>query len=205
MSLKDAPAATPKIPVQQTKQTAPTTAGRPVTYPRPTGAQVLAVLRITMGLTFLWAFLDKTFGLGYSTTSSHAWINGGSPTQGFLAHVQVGPLQAMLRDWAGQGWADWLFMIGLAGIGLALILGIGMRIAATTGVLLMAFMWFAEFPIARFDSTGAATSSTNPFIDYHLVYAIVLVALAVFAAGETWGFGRMWAKLDFVARNPWLR
>jgi len=205
MSIKDAPTGVARVPVQQNKDVAPAAEARSVTVRRPTGAQVLAVLRITMGLTFLWAFLDKTFGLGYSTSSSHAWINGGSPTKGFLGHVEVGPFQGMLRDWAGQGWADWLFMIGLAAIGLALILGIGVRIAATTGVLLLAFMWFAEFPIARFDSTGAATSSTNPFIDYHLVYAVVLVALAVFAAGETWGFGRMWAKLDFVARNPWLR
>ena len=205
MSIKDAPTGTPRIPVQENKGVAPAPAGHGVAYRSPAGGHVLAVLRITMGLTFLWAFLDKTFGLGYSTKSSQAWINGGSPTKGFLAHVQVGPLQGLLRDWAGQGWADWLFMIGLAGIGIALILGIGMRIATSTGVLLLAFMWFAEFPIARFTSAGAATSSTNPFIDYHFVYAVVLVVLAVFAAGETWGFGRTWAKLDFVARNPWLR
>src|SRR5205807_4641511 len=56
------------------------------------------------------------FGLGYSTTSRHAWVNGGSPTKGFLAHVEAGPIQGLLRDWAGQGWADWLFMIGLAAL-----------------------------------------------------------------------------------------
>jgi thiosulfate dehydrogenase (quinone) large subunit len=32
-----------------------------------------------------------------------------------------------------------------------------------------------------------------------------LIVLAVFAAGDSWGFGRIWAKLDLVARNPWLR
>jgi thiosulfate dehydrogenase [quinone] large subunit len=66
----------------------------------------MAVLRIIMGLTFLWAFFDKTLGLGYSTTSVQAWINGGSPTKGFLAHVYVGPMQDVLRSWAGAGWAD---------------------------------------------------------------------------------------------------
>ncbi len=35
-------------------------------------------------------------------------------------------------------------MIGLLGIGAALILGIGMRIAASTGTLLLGFMWAAE-------------------------------------------------------------
>ena len=46
--------------------------------------KALAVLRIAMGFLFLWAFLDKTFGLHYATPSAKAWIHGGSPTKGFL-------------------------------------------------------------------------------------------------------------------------
>jgi thiosulfate dehydrogenase [quinone] large subunit len=193
-----------EIPVQQKKETGPV-AAQPVTYRIPTGAGAMAVLRIVMGLTFLWAFLDKTFGWGYATPSKGAWINGGSPTKGFLSHVEVGPFQGMLRSWAGAGWADWLFMLALLGIGLALVLGIGMRVAAGAGVLLMAFMWIAEWPLARFSSAGEATSSTNPIIDYHFIYAVVLIVLAVYAAGNVWGFGKQWAKLDFVRRYPWLR
>jgi thiosulfate dehydrogenase [quinone] large subunit len=203
MSIKDsAPKAAPEIPLQQNKEAS---SRQLISRRNPTGMQVLAVLRIVLGLTFLWAFLDKTFGLGYSTTGKQAWVNGGSPTKGFLAHVEVGPLQGMLRDWAGTGWADWLFMLGLLGIGLALVLGIGMRIAATTGVVLLASMWIAEWPLARFTSAGAGTFSTNPIIDYHLVYAVVLIVLAAFAAGNTWGFGPMWTKLDLIRRHPWLR
>jgi thiosulfate dehydrogenase (quinone) large subunit len=171
----------------------------------PATAKALAVLRIVMGLTFLWAFLDKTFGLGYSTTSAQAWINGGSPTKGFLAHVEVGPLQSVLRAWAGSGWADWLFMVGLLGIGVALLFGVGMRLAATTGTLLLAFMWIAEWPLAQHTSTGAATASSNPIIDYHLVYIAVVIVLALVAAGNTWGLGHWWAKQNFVSRNAWLR
>ncbi|HEX5116641.1 MAG TPA: hypothetical protein VFW65_15705 [Pseudonocardiaceae bacterium] len=180
----------------------PVDTGTPATAAR---FQVLAVLRIALGLTFLWAFLDKTFGFGYATPAAQAWIHGGSPTTGFLAHVQVGPLQSALRVWAGTGWADWLFMLALLGLGVALVAGIGLRVAAGAGPILLALMWFAEFPIARFDSTGAATSSTNPFIDDHFIYAIVLITLALFAAGNTWGLGRRWANLDLVRRNPWLR
>jgi thiosulfate dehydrogenase [quinone] large subunit len=171
----------------------------------PLGAKVLAALRIVMGLTFLWAFADKTFGLGYSTGTAQAWVNGGSPTKGFLGHVEVGPFQSMLRSWAGADWANWLFMIALLGIGLALLSGIGLRLAAIGGGTLLAFMWIAEWPPARQTSSGAASSSTNPLIDYHLVYLVVLVALAVYAAGNTWGFGQQWAKLDVVRRYRWLR
>jgi thiosulfate dehydrogenase [quinone] large subunit len=80
-----------------------------------------------------------------------------------------------------------------------------MRVAAGAGSVLLAFMWIAEWPPAQHNSTGAATSSTNPLIDYHLVYIVVLIALAVYAAGDTWGLGRRWAGLDLVQRHPFLR
>ena len=70
-----------------------------------TAAKALAVLRVSMGFVFLWAFLDKTFGLNYATPSAKAWINGGSPTKGFLASVQVGPLQSLFHAIAGTWWA----------------------------------------------------------------------------------------------------
>ena len=43
------------------------------------------VVRILLGFTFLWAFFDKNFAWGYSTTK--AWMFGtgdGNPTGGFL-------------------------------------------------------------------------------------------------------------------------
>ncbi|MDT4972397.1 MAG: thiosulfate dehydrogenase (quinone) large subunit, partial [Pseudonocardiales bacterium] len=80
-----------------------------------TAAKTLAVLRVATGFVFLWAFLDKTFGLNYATPSAKAWINGGSPTTGFLAHVEVGPFQSFFHSIAGSGWANWSFMLGLLG------------------------------------------------------------------------------------------
>src|ERR1044072_1320309 len=48
-------------------------------------AYSFASLRLLTGFAFLWAFLDKTFGLGYATPSGKGWIDGGSPTKGFLS------------------------------------------------------------------------------------------------------------------------
>jgi thiosulfate dehydrogenase [quinone] large subunit len=107
---------------------------------------VFATLRIVMGFTFLWAFLDKLFGLGYATPSERSWINGGSPTKGFLANSADGPFAGFYKDIAGAGWADWLFMIGLAGIGIALLLGVGMRVAAVSGAVLYLMMWSVALP-----------------------------------------------------------
>jgi len=164
----------------------------------------LAVFRMVLGFEFLWAFADKTFGLGYATPAARAWINGGSPTKGFLSNVAAGPFQDTFHAWAGAAWADWLFMAGLLGIGLALILGIGLRAAAVSGTLMMVLMWAAEWPLAKLTSAGEPSMSTNPIVDYHLIYALALIALAVTYAGHTWGLGRWWARLPFVQRHRWL-
>jgi thiosulfate dehydrogenase [quinone] large subunit len=69
-----------------------------------------------------------------------------------------------------------------------------MRIAAASGSLLLVLMWAAELPLAN-----------NPFMDDHLVYAMVLVALALAGAGRTLGLGAAWERLSFVQRNGWLK
>ncbi|MEU9331539.1 hypothetical protein AB0D49_00050 [Streptomyces sp. NPDC048290] len=181
---------------------------RPATAPdRPRSAEgyVLAALRLSTGFVFLWAFLDKTFGLGYATGSGRGWLDGGSPTAGFLGGVAVGPMESAFHAWAGAAWADWLFLLGLLGIGVALVAGVALRLAALAGTVLMALMWVAEWPPARHLSDGTASMSANPFVDYHLVYAVVLIALAVFPSGATLGLGTLWARLPVVRDVPWLR
>ncbi|KPI19051.1 DoxX family protein [Actinobacteria bacterium OK074] len=168
-------------------------------------AYAFASLRLLTGFVFLWAFLDKTFGFGYATPSGKGWIDGGSPTKGFLSGVAAGPMESTFHSWAGDTWANWLFMLGLLGIGLALVGGIALRFAALAGTAMMALMWIAEWPPAKHLSDGSLSMSANPFADYHLVYAVVLIALAAASAGDTLGLGRLWAKLPFVSRNHWLR
>ncbi len=157
------------------------------------GPYMWGVTRIALGFIFLWAFLDKLFGFGFSTPSERAWVNGGSPTTGYLSGVE-GPFAGVFNALAGQAWADWLFMIGLAGLGIALVAGVAMRIAAASGALLLVFMWAASLPIA-----------TNPFLDDHLIYALVLIGLATVSAGYTLGIGRYWNKLSIVQRFPFLK
>ncbi|NEC75022.1 DoxX family membrane protein [Streptomyces rochei] len=168
-------------------------------------ACVFASARVLMGFVFLWAFLDKTFGFGYATASGKGWVDGGSPTEGFLGHVAVGPMESTFHSWAGAVWADWLFMLGLLGIGLALTAGVALRLAAFAGTVMMALMWVAEWPPAKHLSDGSASMSTNSFADYHVVYAVVLVALAAVSAGNVFGLGRLWARLPVVRDHAWLR
>ena len=102
-----------RSPAEQAARTEPA----PNAFITTQAARFLAVFRVALGFVFLWAFLDKTFGFGYATSSAKAWINGGSPTKGFLSRVAVGPFESIFHDWAGAVWADWLFMLGLLGWG----------------------------------------------------------------------------------------
>jgi thiosulfate dehydrogenase (quinone) large subunit len=170
----------------------------------PIAAKLLATLRLGIGFIFLWAFFDKAFGWGYATASERAWVNGGSPTKGFLSNVEVGPFASTFRSWAGDTWADWLFMAGLLGIGVALVAGVALRIAAVAGSLLLLLMWAAEWPLAKFTEAGEPSGSTNPLIESHVIYALVLLLAAAAYAGNTWGLGKRWASIPFVRRNRWL-
>jgi len=163
----------------------------------------LAVTRLATGFIFLWAFLDKTFGLHFSTGAavdgadpSVAWIDGGTPSQGFMTHAAIGPFKDTFASMASV-WTDWLFMLCLLGVGTAVMLGIGLRISAVAGSLLMALMWIAEWPLEQ--------GSTNPVVDYHVIYALVLIVCATVLAGDTWGLGRRWARSRAVRRLGWLR
>ncbi len=158
----------------------------------PRAGKWMAVTRIALGLTFLWAFFDKVFGLGYSTPSNRSWISGGSPTKGFLSNVEVGPLTDFFHGLAGKPIIDWLFMIGMLGIGLAFTLGIAMWVSAISGTAMLMMMWAAEWPLARLTATGQPSGSVNPIIDYHLIYALTMITLALLGAGRVWGLARQW-------------
>ncbi len=167
--------------------------------------KAIAVLRIAFGVTFLWAFLDKLLALGFHTGYDQAgnldrfgdaaWINGGSPTEGFLSFgvPANNPFHSMFASMAGQGWVDGLFMIGLLGIGVTLLTGVAMRIGTASGALLYAMMYVAVLPLEN-----------NPIVDYHFEGVIVMAVLFLAHAGRTWGLGHWWESQDIVAKNPVL-
>ena len=163
---------------------------------RPSVRGWLAITRFATGFIFLWAFFDKTFGLGFSTPPERAWIAGGSPAGGFLRNLEPAPFTDFFAGLASPV-TDWLFQLGMLGVGLAVMLGIGLRVSAVAGSLMMLLMWFAELPFAY-------PGSTNPIVDYHIIYALALVLVAVTLAGDTWGIGRWWRSLPIVQQQRWL-
>ncbi|WP_418606302.1 hypothetical protein [Georgenia sp. SUBG003] len=90
------------------------------------------------------------------TPAERAWINGGTPAQGFINGIES-PFAGFFQLFANP-FGDVLFMAGLLGIGVAMITGAGLKIAAVTGSLLMLFMYLAELP----SPSAAPTPSPTP-------------------------------------------
>ncbi len=124
-------------------------------------------LRLSMSFIFIWAFLDKTFGLGFATTVEKAWIKGGSPTYGFLTNGTNGPFAEFFQSLAGIAFVDWVFMIGLLFIGLTLLLNKYVKWGTVAGIIMMLLMYLASFP-----------PENNPIVDEHIIYIFVLAIIA---------------------------
>ena len=140
------------------------------------------VSRLVMGFIFLWAFLDKLFGLGYSTSSKMAWLNGGSPTSGFLKSL-TGTFHSLFTPLAGNSLVDWLFMLGLLVVGLTLILGIFTRFGSFTAISMLVLLAIAAYP-----------SKTNPLVDDHIVDILMFTGIIIYNPVK-------YLSLDFISRR----
>lgn len=156
---------------------------------------VWGLLRLAMGLIFLWAFVDKVFGLGFATKPGDAWLAGGSPTAGFLQFGVHGPFTAFYHSLAGMPVVDWLFMLGLLFVGMTLTFGIFIKLGSLTGVLMLALMYTAI----------GIPPANHPFIDEHIVYIIVMLGLMISNSGDFLGFGKSWSHMSLVQKFKILK
>lgn len=155
---------------------------------------IWVVLRITLGLIFLWSAIDKIFGLGFPTEPDSAWLTSGtSPTFGYLNFAAYGPMSALMQSIAGNVMVDVLFVGGQLLIGLSLVLGIGLRIAGFAGALQLLLIYISRLPPER-----------NPLVDQHIVYAVILIGIAVIRPGRVLGLGKRWMANSLVKRFPIL-
>lgn len=163
------------------------TVGRPSLTPpvassslAPLAGRVMAVTRTGFGGYVLWRFSDHLVGL--TAASEDGWVHGGSPTGGLV-------------DSTVQTWTDRLFMLGLLLAGLSLVLGIGLRLAAMSAVMLYLMSWSTFIPVGVHTSTDGALVTD----------AVVISLLAIVDAGRTWGVGQIWAGSSLGAALPVLR
>lgn len=154
-----------------------------------------SILRVGLGFVFLWAFIDKLFGLGFATCKdklsgvvdvgcSQSWAHGGSPTDGFLGNAVTGPFANFYHNLAGNVFVDWAFMLGLLFVGLGLFFGTWIKSAAVAGMAMMALMWSALLWPAN-----------TPGVDEHVIYFLALFGILTSSARPLWTIKQRWIKL----------
>ena len=146
----------------------------------------VALLRVVVGIVFLWAGLEKAIGVGLGTWSAGGFLEFGTcGTLGwpFVTEVAEGqcfnPTQGFWVALAGNEAAltliDWLVPLGQIGIGVSLILGLLTRFGAAMGTLMMLFFFVAAWDFQY----GIANQ--------HLTYALICATIAGLGAGKYYG------------------
>ena len=150
----------------------------------------VAVLRIAVGVIFLWAGLEKVLGAGPEGWSAAGFLQfgtGGSLGWPFVSgEVAEGtvfnPTQGIWVDLAGNDAAlsiiNFLVPWGQIGIGVGLILGLLTRFSAAMGTLMMLFFFLAAWDFAF------------GIVNQHLTYALVTAFLGYIGAGNYMGLDR---------------
>jgi thiosulfate dehydrogenase [quinone] large subunit len=147
---------------------------------------LLTFFRVTMAWTFLYAASHQLFDPSFSAAG---FLGQTKTFHGFFAWFAspaMLPVTNVLVEWGH-------FLIGAS-----LLCGLLVRISAPAGALLMVTYYFAhmDFPYIE--------NKLNFIVDYHMVYAAVLVVLMVKHAGRVWGLDGILAKLPIGRAHPRL-
>jgi len=142
---------------------------------------VLLLFRLLMGWTFLYAAIHH-FG-------------DGTFVEGFLSHTKtLHDVYVPLTAPAILPLLTFLVEYGHLLIGLSLISGLLVRVSVPFAIMMMVLYWSAhmDYPFIE--------NHNNYLVDYHIVYALVLLVLMVKNAGHVWGLDG-WLSKHVVAER----
>jgi thiosulfate dehydrogenase [quinone] large subunit len=148
---------------------------------------LVVFFRLAMAWTFLYAASHQVFDPHFSVA-------------GFLKGTKTfHDIYAPLTNPAWAPVVTFLVAYGHLLIGISLLCGLMVRVSAPFGIMLMLVYWTAhmDFPFIE--------DKNNFLLDYHIVYAGILLYLIVKRAGHVWGLDRRVEQLSFVAKHPSLR
>ena len=164
-----------------------------------------ALLRVVVGVIFVWAGVGKLFNDGapgnwtaqgflkFATNGSLGWpFVTGTPDPKAIYN----PTHDFWVSLAGNATAmtivNNLVVTGEVCIGVALVLGIVTRFAGVMGALMMAFFFLAGWAF------------TNGIVEEHATYGVVLLALAGMGAGNYYGLDRLLGGRFPVRFRKWF-
>lgn len=146
----------------------------------------LFLLRVGMGWLMLYAGVTKIIDPNWSAAG---YLTNAKTFPGLFAwFAQPGvlPIVNFVNEW------------GLTLLGISLILGIGVRLSSTLGIVLM-FLYY--FPVLAFPYIAPHSY----IVDDHLIYALVLMFFAAFKVGRVWGLENWCQSLPICRKYPRLR
>ena len=147
----------------------------------------LLAFRLLMGWTFLyagaWQVLSPTFSAADFLAHTKTFHDLYAP----LTSPAIAPVLTFFVKW------------GHLLIGLSLVSGLLVRVSAPFGIMLMLLYWTAHMDFPYIENVNSY------LVDYHIVYAGVLVYLIVKRAGHVFGLDGWVAKLASVQQAPALR
>jgi len=153
----------------------------------PLQKSLILYFRLTMAWTFLYAASHQVFVPSFSVI-------------GFLSHTKTfHDVFAVFTTPTIAPITTFMVEYGHLLIGLSLLTGLLVRVSASFGVFLMITYWFAHMDWPFIENTN------NFIVDYHLVYAGVLVYLIVMRAGHVFGLDGWVENLQFVRQHPGLK
>jgi thiosulfate dehydrogenase (quinone) large subunit len=147
---------------------------------------LILFFRVTIGWTFLWAaihhFGDDKFVAGFLSRTK-TFHDVYAP----LTSPVIAPVLTFMVEY------------GHLLIGLSLISGLLVRASAPFAIMMMLMYWTAhmDFPYIE--------NANSYLVDYHIIYAGVLVLLIVKRAGHVFGLDGWFAELGSVQQTPVLR
>lgn len=160
-----------------------------MSYHKPESAleqSLILFFRLTMGWTFLYAAIEH-FGDDKFVT-------------GFLSHTKTfHDVYAPFTNAAVAPVLTFLVEYGHLLIGLSLVSGLLVRASAPFAILLMLLYWTAHMDYPYIENVN------NYLIDYHIVYAGVLVYVIAKRAGHVFGLDAWAEELAAVRGTPALR
>ncbi len=143
----------------------------------------LFLLRIALGWMFFWSGITKVLDPAWSAAG---YLQGAKTLTGFyqwLATPALLPFTNFFNEW------------GLTLLGLALILGVFLRLGAILGAGLM-FLYY--LPILQFPYPDPHSF----LIDQHIIYIAALFVLASCRASRAWGVARLAWLIKPLRRQP---
>lgn len=147
---------------------------------------VILALRLSMAWIFLYAASHQVLVPGWSVAG---FLKGTKTFNGLFAPLTgpgIAPVVSFLVSW------------GHLLIGLSLLSGLMVRASATAGIAVMILYWMAhmDFPYI--------SDKNSLLVDFHIVYALVLLLLIVKRAGHFWGLDGSASKSEVVRGNRLL-